>query len=409
MSPLKICIFTETYYPVVGGGETQAQALAEGLVANGLDVIVLTRRSDPSYKKTEQYGQVTVHRLPPAGSQHLKKWGLLYSSLPALIKLRHHYDLVFVSGFRVLGIPTVLVSKLLGKACVLKADSQGEMSGAFFAGGLARLRLTPSSLPVRLFLTMRNMILRHADSFVAICEELASELTAQGVASKAIHLVPNSVDTQKFRPVDRRAKELLRSRLALPQEAPIITYTGRLVSYKGLPLLLDVWKELQSERQDCSTLVLLGSGGLDMHNCEAELRRYVNVHGLQDSVRFAGDVRNVHEYLQASDIFVLPTESDAFPLALVEAMACGLPAVSTPVGGIKDIITHMHNGLLVPPRDPQQTRDALYALMSEPFLAARLGMAARQTVQEKYSAQRITEKYIALFTEIKASGRGQLR
>jgi glycosyltransferase involved in cell wall biosynthesis len=405
MTPLpRVCIFTETYYPVVGGGETQARMLAEGLVAHGLAAMVLTRRSDASLKKIEQYGPVTVYRLPPTGHQHLKKWGLLLTGFPALIRLRRQYDLVFVSGFRVLGIPAVLVSKLLGKGCVLKADSQGEMSGAFFAGGLAKLRLTPASLPVRMFLAVRNMILRHAGVFVAICTDLASELAVNGVNSAAIRLVPNSVDTQKFRPVNRREKQMLRTKLALPQDDTIITYTGRLVSYKGLPLLLDVWTELNRERKD-STLVLLGSGGLDMHNCEAELKAYVSEHGLRDSVHFAGDVPNVHEYLQASDIFVFPTESDAFPLALVEAMACGLPVVSTPVGGIKDIITHMHDGLLVPPAERRQTYDALTTLMAEPALAARLGEAARQTVQERYSAAKVTQKYVALFTEVMNSAR----
>lgn len=398
-NPLRICILTETYYPVVGGGETQAQTLAEGLVASGLDAMVVTRRSDASFRKTEKFGQVTVHRLPPTGHQHLKKWGLLFTSLPALIRLRHKYDLVFVSGFRVVGMAAVLASKMFGKACVLKADSQGEMSGVFFAGGLAKLRLTPSSLPVGVFLAVRNRILRHADSFVAICDDLALELAASGVSSDAIHLVPNSVDTHRFQPVGQRARQRLRCQLALPQENTIITYTGRLVSYKGLPLLLEVWADLRKEWKNI-TLLLLGSGGLDLHNCEAALKGFVDTHGLQNSVRFAGDVRNVHEYLQASDLFVFPTENDAFPLALVEAMACGLPVISTPVGAIKDIITHMHDGLLVEAGEHQQTRDALDALMREPALAARLGEAARRTVQARYSAESVTQEYVRLFTQV---------
>jgi glycosyltransferase involved in cell wall biosynthesis len=394
----RICILTETYYPVVGGGETQAWTLAEGLVANGLAVMVLTRRSDASFKKIEQYEEVTVYRLPPTGPQHLKKWGLLLTSLPALITLRNQYDLVFVSGYRVVGITAVLVSKLLGKTCVLKADSQGEMSGTFFASGLARLHLTPSSLPVRAFLAARNWVLRRADAFVAISEDIAVELASQGIDSEAIHHITNSVDTQKFRPVDRQTKQLLRSRLGLPQENTIITYTGRLVSYKGLPLLMRVWTELRKKRKNI-TLLLLGSGGLDIHNCETELEAYVTAHGLQESVTFAGDVRNVHEYVQASDIFVFPTENEGFPLALVEAMACGLPAISTPVGAIKDIITHMEDGLIVGAGDYQQTHDALDALMTDAALAACLGDAARRTVRDRYSAKYVTEKYVALFTD----------
>ena len=181
MTAPKVCIFTETYYPVIGGGETQARSLAEGLVANGFSVIILTRRSHLSLSKIERFGDVTVYRLPPTGNEHLKKWGLLLSSVPALIKLRHRYDLIFVSGFRVIGLSAVPISKLLGKACILKADSLGEMSGDFFRDGLAKLRLSSSSLIFKLFLALRNRILRGASVFVAISEEIATELATHGV------------------------------------------------------------------------------------------------------------------------------------------------------------------------------------------------------------------------------------
>lgn len=392
---------------MVGGGETQARALAEGLVAKGFKVMVVTRRSDASFEKIERYGEVMVYRLPPTGHQHLKKWGLLLTSFIALIRLRRQYDLIFVSGYRVVGIAAVLVSRLFGKACVLKADSQGEMSGVFFTGGLARVRLTPSSLPVRAFLSTRNRLLRHADAFVALCSDIVHELKSHGVNPEIIHQITNSVDTHTFRPVDEQARRELRGRLGLLCEHLIVTYTGRLVSYKGLPLLLQVWTELKRKSRKI-TLVLLGSGGLDIHNCEAELRAYVASHNLQDSVIFAGDVRNVHEYLQASDIFVYPTGSDAFPLALIEAMACALPVMSTPVGAIREIITHMQNGLMVDVGDVQQTLNALEALMADTAFRARLGAAARRTVEDRYSVERVTHQYATLFTGLAARSRGSL-
>ncbi len=403
----RTCILTETYYPVIGGGETQARALAEGLVAKGFKVLIVTRRSDAAFKKTEQYGKITVCRLAPSGNQHLKKWGLLLTSFVALIRLRRQYDLIFVSGYRVVGIAAVLVSRLFGKPCVLKADSQGEMSGEFFEAGLAKLRLTPATLPVRAFLAARNGLLRRADAFVAICSDIALEMMAHGVTPEAIHRITNSVDVDTFRPVDEHTKQALRGRLMLPSEHTIVTYTGRLVSYKGLPFLMQVWAELRKTRKE-ATLVLLGSGGLDIHHCEAELRAYALSHGLQASVIFTGDVRNVHEYLQASDIFAYPTGSDAFPLALVEAMACALPAISTPVGAIKEIITHKHDGLIVDVGDTRQTLDALDTLLDDTALRARLGAAARRTVEDRYSTERITQQYAALFTGLAGGSRGSL-
>jgi glycosyltransferase involved in cell wall biosynthesis len=399
MSTPRVCIFTETYYPVIGGGETQARLLAEGLLADGFSVMIVTRRSDSSLAKVERFGEITVHRLPPVGRGQLKKWGLMVSSLPALIRLQRHFDLIFVSGFRIIGLTAVLVGDLFGKAVVLKADSQGEMSGEFFAGGLAKLRLTPSSLPFSLFLRLRNRLLKRADAFATITSDVRAELVEAGIPAGAIHAVPNSVDMVRFFPVEAEQKRAVRVKTGLPPAGKIVVYTGRLVSYKGLPLLLKVWKEICRKYCDAS-LLLVGSGGLDIHNCEAELRGYVRENSLQDRVFFPGSVQNVPEFLQASDIFVLPTEDDAFPGALIEAMACRLPVITTPVGAIKTIIDTDSNGLLVQPGNFQQLYDALALLLSDSALAERLGNAGRQTVQNRYSAEIVTRQYEQLFRQL---------
>src|SRR5688572_18128375 len=393
---MKICIFTETYYPVMGGGETQARLLAEGLITNGNSVIVLTRRSDAALRQHENYGDVSVYRLAPVGSGQLKKWGLLLSSLPALARLRDQYDLIFVSGYRIIGLTAVLVGKLFRKSVVLKADSQGEMSGEFFESGLKKFSVSRSSLPFRLFLEFRNVILKKADAFSAISPEIASEWTSSKVPLNKIHLIPNGVDTTRFAPVNAEQKSLLREKLNLPQAAIIAIYTGRLVSYKGLPLLLRVWKEIRGKHKNV-LLLLAGTGGLDIHNCEAELREYVKSFGLEKEVFFLDAVQNVPEYLQASDLFVFPTENDAFPSSIVEAMACALPIVTTPVGAIKTIVCHQETGLLVRPGNFQQLFESLDVLLSDKALASRLGQAARQIVEERYSAGNTVRKYLSLF------------
>lgn len=396
---LRVCILTETYHPEVGGGETQARTLAEGLVSRGFSAIVLTRRSRPSSQKTEVLGGVAVHRLPPVGSGHFKKWGLLLTSLSALIRLRHQYDLIFVSGFRVIGFSAVGAGKLLGKPCILKADSLGELSGEFFADGLATLHLKPSSLLFKAFLSLRNRVLKQADGFVAMSSAVGDELLHHGVRPVVIQTIPNSVDTSRFRPAGECEKHTLRGKLGLPLHGKAVTFTGRLVSYKGLPLLLQVWRDIHHKYGD-ATLILSGSGGLDMHDCEAELRHYVRANHLQDSVRFAGNVRNVHEYLQASDIFVFPTENEAFGIALIEAMACGLPVITTAVGGVKDIVQHGENGLVVQAGDFGQLYGALDTLLADAALAARLGEAARRTAQDQYSQEWVTRQYVELFERV---------
>ena len=393
---MKICIFTETYYPVMGGGETQAQLLAEGLITNGHSVIVLTRRSDAALKKYERYGKVDVYRLAPVGSGQLKKWGLVFSCLPKLIQLRNQYDLIFVSGYRIIGLIAVLIGKLLRKPVVLKADSQGEMSGDFFESGLKKIRISHKSFLFRLFLGFRNMVLKRADAFSAISPEIASEWTSSGIPSEKIHLIPNAVDTRRFIRVEPAEKITLRKKLNLPQHATIVIYTGRLVSYKGLPLLLKVWDEIRRKHENV-LLILAGTGGLDIHNCEEVLREYVKANRLENQVVFTGAVQNVPEYLQASDLFVFPSENDAFPSSIVEAMACGLPVVSTPVGAIKTIITHGKTGLLIQPGNAEHLYQALGVILSDKEMGSRLGKAACQSIQDLYSAEIVSKKYLTLF------------
>ena len=183
-----------------------------------------------------------------------------------------------------------------------------------------------------------------------------------------IHLIPNGVDTTRFAPVNAEQKSFLREKLNLPQAAIIAIYTGRLVSYKGLPLLLKVWKEIRCRHKNV-LLLLAGTGGLDIHNCEAELRDYVKSAGLERDVFFLGSVQNVPEYLQAADLFVFPTENDAFPSSIVEAMACALPIVTTPVGAIKTIVSHQETGLLVQPGNFEQLFEALDVMLSDKALA----------------------------------------
>jgi glycosyltransferase involved in cell wall biosynthesis len=189
---------------------------------------------------------------------------------------------------------------------------------------------------------------------------------------------------------------LLREKLNLPQSASVAIYTGRLVSYKGLPLLLEVWNEIRRKYGN-ALLILAGTGGLDIHNCEEELQAYVKSECLEGHVLFTGAVQNVPEYLQASDLFIFPTENDAFPSSIVEAMACGLPVITTPVGAIKSIVSNQKTGLLIQPGNAEQLFRALDVMVSDKTLASRLGVAARKSVRDLYSAETVTKKYLALF------------
>lgn len=399
----RVVIATETFHPEVGGGETQARTLADILKSRDYSVTLVTRRSRPDLPRREADQQGEIVRLSPTGPGRWKKWGLTFNALPALLVAARRADVMVVSGFRILGAPAVLATRLRRIPCLLKGDSRGEMSGEFFRAGAAQFHLTPGSLPVRLFVGLRNRVLLRAEGFVALSEEMTEEFEKAGVPRRRIFAIPNGVDVQTFRPADPVERSALRRRLDLP-DGKLVVYTGRLVAYKGLPLLVKAWEKIRREGVG-ATLVLVGEGGGDIDACEAELRDSVHEQALDSSVRFTGAVANVADYLRAADVFVFPTMNEAFGLSLVEAMACGLPVVSTAVGGLRDFLVDGHNGVVVPVGDVEALQNALLRVLAGGRDVEAMGSAARDTAVGRFSIEAVADRWVETFESVRASQR----
>lgn len=390
--PRRLCLLLETFHPEIGGGETQARLLVEDLTARGYEILVLTRRSQPDCPRRERLFGATVVRFPPSGRGQLRKWAVLLTIVPGILRIAHRQDAFLVSGFRILGPPAVLAGSLFRRPSILKADSNGELSGDYFRAGLAAAGVSPDNKLVRLLIAMRNAILRRASSFVALSSAMEREFRQEGVRSDKICRIPNGVDTRWFRPPRSSERDAARHELGYSSENFVLTYTGRLVTYKGLPSLLSVWKEAR-ERHPHARLVMVGSGGSDIHNCEDWLKGYVADHGLEASVQFTGSVGDVRPYLWASDGFVFPTEDEAFGISLIEAMACGLPCIATTVGGVIDGDASSEFVIVVQPAHRGQLLDAIDRLLVDANLAARLGRAAARQAMRAYSRDVVAECY----------------
>jgi glycosyltransferase involved in cell wall biosynthesis len=399
---MRVCILVESYHPRVGGTPTQARLLAADLLAAGHEAVVVTRRWDRAHPERETVDGAEVIRVGPVGRGASKKWGMLLRVLPRLLRLPR-FDLIFCPGLRVLGAAAVLAARWRRAPCVLRPVSCGEMSGAFFADGLKRTGLGLSAWPVRAALGLRNALLRKADAFVAISAEIADELIRCGVPEARIARIPNGVDEAVYRPASAEEKAATREALGLRPEERLLVYTGRLVTYKGLPGLLRVWERVAAAHPG-SRLALVGGGGNDMANCESELRAFVRERGLEARVLFTGDVAGVAPWLQAADGFVFPTQNEAFGISLIEAMACGLPVVSTDVGGVKDIVEDGVNSLVFKAGDEAALESALTRLMGDPALAARLGRGALETVRARYTRGRVAGLYLDLFRRLADPG-----
>ena len=392
---VRICILLESYYPVLGGMETQGRTLVSGLHAAGAEVVVVTRKTSPELVACEQLDGVSVYRCGPTGRSSRNRWLFMLSCVPRLIRLHKHYDVLLVSGFRVLGITGLLVGKLFRKSVWLKAECIGEMSGDFFTGGLEGMKLKRGFVLFRTFLCLRNHWLRKADRFISMYSEMDREFKDFGVPADKITTIANAVDVEKYAPGSPEERIMLRTRLGLPSDKILFIYTGRIVSYKGIPLMLDVWNGLRKRYAD-SALVIVGEGGVDVYNCERSARQFVERHGMAGQVIFTGPVTNVDEYMKGCDIFLLPTQNDAFPLCIIEAMASALPIITTPVGALKDVIHDQQNGLIVAPGDKEALQSAMIRLLEDDVLRKRLGQAAMEDAKKHYTQTAIVNEYLQL-------------
>jgi glycosyltransferase involved in cell wall biosynthesis len=395
---IKIYFLMESFSPIVNGAVVQVMLLGEKLAKSDFRVTVLTRQTSAADARRENLKGIDVLRVKPAvGLHRLGKYLMIFPALFELIKQRDNWDIVIVCDMKVLGIVGVVASKLLRKKCLLRAESCGEMDGTFatqFGRPPSKFKLSLIGILVRL----RNMILLRADGFISISSVIKAELLNSGVAEAIVHEIPNGIDTEVFTPVDAQKKRELKSRLALPNKR-VFLYTGRLAKGKGLEHLLEVWKKLVVRFPEIH-LVLVGGGQGYPLSCEHQLKDFVRKNGLVSTVCFPGNVKNVNEYLQASDFFILPSQIENVSLSLIEALSSELPCIASSVGGILDIIDDEVNGILVPYGDEDRLYRAMEKLLQLGNAANQFGREGRRTVERKFDVNRIAAQYSFLSKEL---------
>ncbi|MHB1592508.1 MAG: glycosyltransferase family 4 protein [Sulfuricella sp.] len=226
-------------------------------------------------------------------------------------------------------------------------------------------------------------------------ELLRQQLIKQNdYASARITSVPTGVDTEHFAPGDKAAA---RAKLSLPQDPRIIGIVATLRSWKGHQYLLDAFAQLSDKH---TLLVIVGDGPQ-----REALQVRITELDLNGRVIMAGNQRDVLPWLQALDIFVLPSyANEGVPQAILQAMLCGLPIISTPVGSILEAVQHEQTGLVVEPRNSQQLHEAISRLLHDAELCQALGAAARERAQAKFGLDTMLDKMEVIFTNAASHG-----
>jgi glycosyltransferase involved in cell wall biosynthesis len=367
-----ILIFTWFYLPFLGGAELFVKAITDRL-AGRFRFVIITARADRRLAAAEEREHVRLLRT-----------GVGYG----IDK--------FVYPFAALGRALRLPSVDLVHAIMVNAS-------AVAAYGFTRLRHRPTLLTLQEgdseeyvkdylgpFFPIYPRLHRPFDCIHAISSYLEKQAVAYGADPSSIRVVPNGVDTSVFTP-GIPANDLKR-KLDLEHKRVVIS-VSRLVPKNGLDTVIDAMPRVLERHPDV-TLVLVGDGGE-----RKLLEQRAETLSVSHAVRFVGAVEHERavDYLRLADVFVRPSRSEGLGSAFLEAMACGVPVIGTPVGGIPDFLRDGENGLYVTPGSAASVTGAITRILSDSRLAKDLSASALGMVRANYRWDSVAERIAALY------------
>ena len=324
----------------------------------------------------EQRNGVDVYHprffLPPRVGMNISPYTLALGALPTIKRLvadGFDFDLIDAHYYYPDGVAAGLLAKWLGKPFVVTARGTD-------------LSLIPQ------FSRPRRLILETADraaASIGVCQALMDQLADLGADRAKLHVMRNGVDLGRFQPVDRVAA---RQRLGLPLDRRFLLSVGLLIERKGHHIAIEALKALP----DDVTLMIAGDGPE-----RARLEQLAERQGVSSRVRFAGQVPNeaLKWWYSAADALVLCSSREGWANVLLEAMACGTPAVATNIWGTPEVMTQAVAGRLMAARTPGALVNACLDLF-----ATYPEAAAVRAYAEDFGWEATTNAQLALFQEI---------
>lgn len=396
---LRVAIVSPLFHPELGGLGRQAFHLTNALARSGVGFLVVSRRFSglPSASVEEGIREVEV----TAGRQDvrfLESRSLINLSISVRFALgafrelgrrRGEFDLVHFHGaslpFLLLVGPLIRWGKpVLAKVAAVGIGSEmGSLKGRYL--GLGSLLARQG---------------RRAAGFVATSAEIETGLIRDGVPGDRIHRIPNFVDPVRFRPPTIGEREAFRTELGAGSTAPVlVVVSGRLTARKGHTDLLVAWARRSASTRDAQLLVV-GDGP------EAgRLRRLAAELGIRSSVRFLGFVPEPERVLRAADLFVLPSLHEGMSNALLEALACGVPAVASRVSGVPDLEAEGAMLDVVEPGRPAELAGALSGWIENETGRLASGRRAADVIARRFTLAGRVAAYGALYERLRSDSR----
>ena len=243
--------------------------------------------------------------------------------------------------------------------------------------------------------TSRQIIeaMNFADKVLSVSEDLKLHIVNLGINEEKVHVVPNGVDTGKFKPA---GKVHARNLLNLPQDKNIVLFVGALRKIKGVDYLIEAAKNFVNTNTD---LFMVGrDDGL-----KKNLEKRAHELKIADFIRFTGPVNHeeIPLWISASDILVLPSLSEGRPNVVLEALACEVPVVATDVGGIPELMVDGETGYLVPAKNPAELSRKINKLLEDKNQRENMGKLGRKSIiQRGLTWEAHAKKTVDIYSEL---------
>ena len=383
---------------------------APGLLNRGVKLEMLTLRTKPDTAEREDMNGIGVYRLPLPkpettslrGIQQQRRW-LLKQALqqrpqPTVIQPNALSWLMWPELFHARRRSLPIVHN------VMIAPESPPPNGA--------LASAKHWLVMKLTFALVPRVVMLSSALGRTCQQ------HYGLRADQVRIIPNGVNLQRFKPVAEVAMcALLRENLQIPGDAHVVLFVGGVMPRKGVDLLLRAWNAVSQQDSKALLLIVGSHGPRDSHQSEslsAELHHYLDtLRVLREnlkhptSVRFVGEVADPVPYFQTADVFAFPSHREGLPNAMLEAMACGLPALTAPFAGMPtpgEEIGHPGEHFLLLERDAGLWSRTLVEMLS-PAAAdrrAQMGKAARSWVSSTNDLERTLDLWAELYHSLAA-------
>ena len=391
--PLKLALVTRRYPPLIGGAEKVLSYLAGALASAGADVTVVTSRVPSLGLAACEEEPVTKLNIVRLETSRLRFWGTLcYMRNLQRWFQENPVDLAYVSMLKHDAYAVIGAGARLGFPVVLRPEGAGATGDIAWQswGNFGRLI---------------GRRCRRAAAFVAISKSIEHELREAWYsgtmrASRSADMFDRTPNEPRIEAIPNGVPvpDIAWQRRADWRMAPRAAFIGRLAPEKGLDTLINAWPFVRAKYPDAQ-LILIGEGPL-RPVLEEKVRALGMRLGPGQAVEMRGVAVDPSEALRGADLFILPSREEGMSIALLEAMALGVPVVVSSIPGNRRLVGDFKHGRLAHPEDSEDLARVVIEQWDNFDRAFHMSRAARRRVEQEFSIQHVAREHLALFEDL---------